>query len=54
MRTQLKDLRISFDWDREISTCNSDYYRWTQWIFLQMYKKGLAYSMKVTERHHFT
>lgn len=42
-RRQIKSLGFSYDWDREISTCDSDYYKWTQWIFLQLYKKGLAY-----------
>ena len=42
-RRQIKSLGFSYDWDREISTCDEDYYRWTQWIFLQIYKKGLAY-----------
>nr|MCR5698981.1 leucine--tRNA ligase [Treponemataceae bacterium] len=40
---QIKALGFSYDWDRCISTCESDYYKWTQWIFLQLYKKGLAY-----------
>ena len=43
MTGQLKRLGISYDWDREVTTCKEDYYRWTQWIFLQLYKKGLAY-----------
>ena len=47
MKKQLKDLRISFDWDKEVTTCNPDYYKWTQLLFLRMHKKGLAYSMMV-------
>lgn len=42
-RQQLKMLGFSYDWNREIRTCDSSYYKWTQWIFLQLYKKGLAY-----------
>ncbi|NDI33771.1 leucine--tRNA ligase [Chengkuizengella sediminis] len=42
-RRQIKSLGFSYDWDREISTTDEDYYKWTQWIFLQLYKKGLAY-----------
>ena len=40
---QIKALGFSYDWDREVITCKEDYYKWTQWIFLQLYKKGLAY-----------
>ena len=40
---QIKALGFSYDWDREVCTCTPDYYKWTQWIFLQLYKKGLAY-----------
>lgn len=47
MRKQLKQLGLSYDWAREISTCNADYYRWEQWFFLQLYKKGLAYRAEV-------
>lgn len=43
MEEQLKKINGSFDWDYEIKTCTPDYYRWTQWIFLQLYKNGLAY-----------
>ncbi|HEY7716439.1 MAG TPA: leucine--tRNA ligase [Candidatus Binatia bacterium] len=43
MKTQLKRMGLSYDWEREISTCDPAYYRWNQWIFLQFYKKGLAY-----------
>lgn len=42
-REQIKAFGFSYDWDREISTCDDDYYHWTQWIFLQLYKRGLAY-----------
>ena len=42
-RNQLKSLGLSFDWDREINTTDPNYYKWTQWIFLQLFKKGLAY-----------
>ena len=46
MRAQLKSLGISYDWDREVATCLPDYYKFTQWIFLQLYKNGLAYKKK--------
>lgn len=44
---QLKSLGYSFDWDREINTTDPEYYKWTQWIFLQLYKKGLAYKTEM-------
>lgn len=43
MTKQLKMLGLSYDWKREVTTCKQDYYKWTQWLFLQLYKKGLAY-----------
>ncbi len=43
MRTQLKRMGYSYDWDREISTCSEIYAKWEQWLFLKMYEKGLAY-----------
>ena len=48
MRAQLKKLGLSIDWDREVATCHSDYYRWTQWIFLQFLDGGLAYQSDAT------
>ncbi|OGR96521.1 MAG: leucine--tRNA ligase [Elusimicrobia bacterium RBG_16_66_12] len=42
-RRQIKSLGFSYDWDREVDTTDPSYYRWTQWIFLQLFKKGLAY-----------
>jgi leucyl-tRNA synthetase len=43
MKRQLKEMGATFDWDYEVITCAPEYYKWTQWIFLQLYKKGLAY-----------
>ncbi|MDZ7659763.1 leucine--tRNA ligase [Fodinibius sp.] len=42
-REQLQDLGFSYDWEREVNTTDPDYYKWTQWIFLKLYEKGLAY-----------
>lgn len=47
-RKQIQSLGISFDWEREINTTDPSYYKWTQWIFLQMYKKGLAYKKEMS------
>ncbi|MBR1529488.1 MAG: leucine--tRNA ligase [Oscillospiraceae bacterium] len=44
---QLKSLGLSFDWDREVNTTDPDYFKWTQWIFLQLFKKGLAYKKEM-------
>jgi len=46
MRGQLQRLGFSYDWDREVATCAPDYYKWTQWLFLLLYKRGLAYRGK--------
>ncbi len=46
-KSQLKMLGLSFDWSREINTTDPEYYKWTQWIFLQLYKKGLAYKKEM-------
>lgn len=47
-KRQLKSLGFSFDWSREINTTDPSYYKWTQWIFLQLYKNGLAYKKKMS------
>lgn len=46
-RRQIKSLGFSYDWERELSTTDPDYYKWTQWIFIQLYKRGLAYMAEV-------
>lgn len=46
-RAQIKSLGFSYDWDREVSTCDPEYYKWTQWLFLQIFKKGLAYEAQI-------
>ena len=46
-KSQLKSLGLSFDWSREINTTDPEYYKWTQWIFLQLFKKGLAYKKEM-------
>ena len=46
-KKQLKSLGLSFDWSREVLTTSKDYYKWTQWIFIQMFKKGLAYKKEM-------
>ena len=46
MKRQLRSFSFSYDWDREISSCEPEYYRWNQWFFIQMFKKGLAFRKK--------
>src|ERR1051325_11609684 len=46
-RRQLKSFGYSFDWEREVSTCEPDFYKWTQWIFLKLFERGLAYQKEV-------
>ena len=46
MKEQIKALDFDFDWEREVITCNPEYYKWTQWLFLQLHKKGLAYQQE--------
>ena len=46
-KEQMKSIGFSFDWDREVNTTDPNYYKWTQWIFLQMFKKGLAYKQEM-------
>lgn len=47
-KDQMKSIGFSFDWSREINTTDEDYYKWTQWIFIQLYKKGLAYKKEMS------
>ncbi|MGV6808908.1 MAG: leucine--tRNA ligase [bacterium] len=48
MRTQLQRMGLAYDWSRELATCKPDYYRWEQWFFTELYKKGLVYRKKAT------
>ena len=46
MKRQLRQWGVEYDWDREVTSCLPDYYKWTQWIFVKLYEKGLAYKKK--------
>lgn len=48
MKRQQREIGLSYDWDREVATCTPEYYRWTQWLFLLFYKRGLAYKKKAS------
>lgn len=48
MKRQQQELGLSYDWEREVATCHPEYYRWTQWLFLLFFKRGLAYKKKAT------
>ncbi len=48
MKKQLKQLGLSYDWDREFATCDPEYYKWEQRIFIEMYEKGMIYPKKST------
>ena len=49
MKGQLEDLCLSVDWDREYATCDPEYYRWTQYLFLKLYDAGLIYRKQVND-----
>lgn len=49
MKNQLNSLGLSFDWWREVATCDPDYYKWTQFIFLKLFHEGLAYRKEVNQ-----
>lgn len=50
MKKQLQNMGFAFDWDREIRTCDSSYYKWTQYIFLLLWKAGLVYRKEVSTK----
>lgn len=50
MKNQLKMLGFGYDWDREIATCRPEYYKWEQWFFTELYKKGLVYKKKLNRK----
>lgn len=47
MKKQIIDMGCCFDWERELATCDPAYYRWSQWLFLKLWKEGLAYKKQV-------
>ena len=48
MKSQLKKIGISYNWEREVATCDEEYYKWGQWLFLKFFEKGLAYKKKAS------
>ena len=52
VKRQLHEISAIYDWDREVNTTDPGFYKWTQWIFVQMFKKGLAYEKDVYKRQH--
>ena len=54
MKAQLKSLGFALDWERELATCRPDYYRWNQWLFTRLFRKGLAYKKTGVVNTHMT
>ena len=52
MKGQLQRLGISYAWERELATCDPEYYKWNQWLFIRMFERGLAYRRRSSKPHH--